>query len=208
MFPTTVWTLVRDAGDRDPAALEAFAAGYRRPVLDFLRARGAAPEDAEDLCQEVFLRILKGGVLAKADRERGRFRALLGTVTMNVLRDRWRKRRPDATSAEIEAASPEPDFDRIWALHLVERALDRLREEAPKDHAVLQAHLDEVPQDRKKLWNARRKLGALVRREVALLCRSHEEIEEELKVLAPWLAPAPPPHPEEKRERPAANHEP
>ena len=187
MFPPTVWTVVRRAGANDPEAMDRVAEAYRQPVLDFLRAHGAPAQDADDLCQDVFVRVLKGGVLAKADRSRGRFRALLGTVTINVLRDRWRRRRPAPTAGEIESAAPEPDFDRIWALHLVERALRQLEAGEPESHAVLAAHLDGAAQPRKRLWRARRKLASLVRREVALTCRSHEEVEEELAVLAPWL---------------------
>jgi RNA polymerase sigma factor (sigma-70 family) len=188
VFPTTVWELVHDAGALEPLALDRFAEGYRVPVVEFLRGRGAPPQDCEDLCHEVFLRLLKGGVLAKADPQRGRFRALLCTVTMNVLVD-WLRRRPKPVAELADPEAPAPDFDRIWALHLVERALERLRAEAPTYYEDLRAHLDEQEVDRNRLWIARRKLSALVRHEIAMTCRSPNEIEDERLLLAPYLLP-------------------
>lgn len=186
MFPTTVWDLVRDAGASKPLALDRFAEGYRAPVVEFLRGRGAPPQECEDLCHEVFVRLLKGGVLAKADPQRGRFRSLLCTVTMHVLVD-WHRRRPKPQAALEDPEAPAEDFDRVWALHLVERAMERLRVEAPTYYEDLKRHLDEQPVDRNRLWIARRKLSALVRREIAMTCRSPAEIEEERNALAPYL---------------------
>jgi RNA polymerase sigma-70 factor (ECF subfamily) len=186
VFPTTVWDLVRDAGAFDPAALDRFADGYRTPVVEFLRGRGAPPQDCEDLCHEVFVRLLKGGVLAKADPQRGRFRSLLCTVTMHVLVD-WHRRRPKPASELADPEAPAPDFDRVWALHLVERAMERLRADAPTYYEDLRKHLDEQEVDRNRLWIARKKLSAFVRHEIALPCRSPEEIDEERLLLDPYL---------------------
>jgi DNA-directed RNA polymerase specialized sigma24 family protein len=92
VFPTTIWTTISQAGAHDRAALEDFAQRYRAPILAYLRGRGFSGNDAEDLCQEVFVRVLQSGVLAKADRSRGRFRSLLLTVTTRVVQDRRRRR--------------------------------------------------------------------------------------------------------------------
>jgi RNA polymerase sigma-70 factor (ECF subfamily) len=186
VFPTTVWDLVRDAGQKDPAALDRFAEGYRAPVVEFLRGRGAPPQECEDLCHEVFVRLLRGEVLAKADPERGRFRSLLCTVTMHVLVDSYR-RRPKPVAELEDPAAPVEDFDRAWALHLVERAMERLKAEAPTYYDDLRRHLDEEAVDRNRLWIARKKLSAFVRHEIAMTCRSPQEIEEERALLAPYL---------------------
>lgn len=186
MFPTTVWDLVRDAGAFEPGALDRFAQGYRAPVVEFLRGRGAPPQECEDLCHEVFIRLLKGGVLAKADPQRGRFRSLLCSVTLHVLVD-WHRRRPKPVVELADPEAPAPDFDRVWALHLVEKAMERLRVEAPTYYDDLIRHLDEQHVDRNRLWIARRKLSAFVRHEIAMTCRSPAEIEEERKALAPYL---------------------
>ena len=187
--------MIREAGDADPAALEGFARSYREPVLDAIRRGGVAGEDAEDLCQEVFLRVLQGGVLSKADRERGRFRSLLSTVTRRCVLDRLRRRRPEAplpedagepADTEAEAAA-QAEFDRDWVWHLTTRALERLRESGSPYHAVLERHLAGQPQDRNRLWIARGKLAALVRAEIAATCAGPGDYEQELAHLAPYL---------------------
>jgi hypothetical protein len=107
-------------------------------------------------------------VLAKADRDRGTFRSLLCTVTIRVIQD-WRRRHPELPSTNDEPVAPAPDFDRAWAVHLTERALGALKEVSPRAYEVVLGHLAGVKQDRNKLWIARRKLVALIRREVAVL---------------------------------------
>lgn len=188
MFPTTVWDLVRGAGERDPEALERFARDYRPPVLEYVRRR-VPGADADDLCQDVFVRLLAGGVLARADARKGSFRSLLRTITRRVILD-WHRKRRRHPRFDAEPAAPEPDFDRAWAVHLTERALARLARESEGYHRVLQHHLAGEKQDRGKLWIARGKLKALIRHEIALTCRSPEEIEEEYALLAPYLRPA------------------
>ena len=190
MFPTTIWTRILEAGAQDPNALDDFARRYRPPVLAHVRSRGFAGQDADDLCQEVFLRVIQGGVLAKADRNRGRFRSLLRAVTTRTLQDRLRRRR-DVSALELEPAAEETDdgFDREWAWHLTERALERLEAQGSPYHAVLRGHLKGEAQDRNKLWIARRKLTECIRREVAETCLSQEDFEAELAYLAPFLRP-------------------
>ncbi len=135
------------------------------------------------------MRVLQGGVLAKADRTRGRFRSLLLSVTMHVIQDHRRKRR-EAPAANVEPpAASDPEFDRAWAWHLTERALGHLREQDSPYHAVLQEHLEGRPQDRQRLWIARRKLSALIRREVAFTCATRAEFEAEMAYLARYLRP-------------------
>lgn len=190
MFPTTVWTDIVRAGARDRDALEAFARRYREPVLEFIRRRGLTDAEAEDACQDALLRILKGDVLARADAGRGRFRALVLTVVQRTLIDRARRdARSPAVPLEQEPASGErdPDFDRVWVLHLAERALQALREEGSGYHDVLRGHLAGEPQDRQRLWLARKKLIAKIRHEVALTCASHEEFEDEVAYLSRYL---------------------
>lgn len=125
-------------------------------------------------------------MLRKADPQRGRFRSLLCTVTMNVLVDSYR-RRPKPAAELADPAAPAPDFDRAWALHLVERAMERLQAENPTYYEDLRRHLDEQDVERNRLWIARKKLAAFVRHEIAMTCRSPEEIEEERALLAPYL---------------------
>ena len=189
VFPTTVWDVVRAAGEQQPAALERLASDYRAPVLSFIRSRGIAAASAEDLCQDVFVRVLAGGVLAKADAAKGRFRSLLCTVTVRVIQD-WGRRQRELPVAELDPQAPAPDFDRVWVLHLTERALRRLKRGSARYYEVLRRHLNGEPQDRNKLWIARRKLVRLIRREIALTCRSSAETEQEIAALSRYLRPA------------------
>jgi len=188
VFPTTVWDDIEAAGDNDPAALERLAQQYRAAIVAFIRSRGIEASLAEDLCHDVFARLIAGNVLAKADAARGRFRSLLCTVTIRVIQD-WSRKRSDIPSAELDPAALEPDFDRVWMLHLVERAFERLKEASPRSYDVLRGHLSGQEPDRNKLWIARGKLVSLIRREISATCRSRQEIEEEVRWLSPYLRP-------------------
>ena len=90
MFPGTVWTTIRRAGEDDREALERFASAYRPPVLRFLQRRGFSSTDAEDLCQEVFLRLIRGRVLSRAESEPNavHYGPEAGTITLVVFRER------------------------------------------------------------------------------------------------------------------------
>ena len=187
MFPTTVWTTIRKAGESDREALEHFARSYREPVLRYIQGRGFAGE-ADDLCQQVFLRVLSGGMLARADAGRGRFRSLVLSVATHVIGD-WLRKRRDQPLEDLEPVERDADFDHAWALYLAERAMVRLREKGSPYHGVLVGHLDGRPQDRNKLWIARRKLAALVRDEIAQTCSSPEVFEDELAYLSQYLQP-------------------
>jgi DNA-directed RNA polymerase specialized sigma24 family protein len=188
VFQTTVWDVVHLAGARDPDALRRIGEDYRAPILDFIRSRGVAREQAEDLCHDVFVRLLTGEVLTKADAHKGRFRALLCTVTIRVMQD-WSRRRRDFPFADLDPVAPEAGFDRLWVLHLVERAFRQLKATSPRSYDVLRSHLREQAPDRNKLWIARRKLASLIRREIVITCRSSEEAEAEIAWLSPYLRP-------------------
>jgi RNA polymerase sigma factor (sigma-70 family) len=186
VFPTTIWTTIHQAGAQDSVALADVAERYRQPVLEFIHRRGYRGHDAEDLCHDVFLRVLKGGVLAKADRDRGRFRSLLLSVTVHVIQDHLRKRREKPVE-DLEPPQRDTEFDEGWALHLTERALQRLHEQGSPYYQVLEGHLAGQRQDRNKLWIARRKLASLIRQEVAFTCATRADYEAELAYLSQYL---------------------
>jgi RNA polymerase sigma-70 factor (ECF subfamily) len=146
-FPNTQWTVVLDAGGRDPqaarTALEALARSYWRPVYAFIRARwGAEAEESKDLTQGFFVRLLDGTLLERASPERGRFRgfvkAALHCFLVNEKRDRERlKRGGDRSFVPLDGAAPSiaggrtPDqvLDEEWKKQLLARAADRLKSE-------------------------------------------------------------------------------
>lgn len=185
--------MIRRAGESDRDALERFARSYERPVRAYVMKRGFTGADADDVCQDVFVRLLQGRSLERAEPARGRFRSFLLAIVVHVIQDRLRRRRPEespASPASEPAAPPEadPDFDREWALELFTRAFERLRETQPAPYEVLRAHLAGEPQDRQKLWIARGRFAARLRHEIALTCSSAEDLAEEIAHFGPLLA--------------------
>lgn len=145
-FPTTRWTLIRQAGVASPEsrqALESLCQQYAGPVLGFVRYRVSSPEKAEDIAQGFFARLLEQGLLDRADSERGRFRTFLLHALRNYMADMHdfdnaQKRGGDkqvvslAASGVLEpadAATPEQQFDKQWVRTLLEHALTRLEQE-------------------------------------------------------------------------------
>ena len=95
-------------GDRD--AFEAIVQQYHGKIYGYLRSRLLEPSDAEDLCQEVFLRCYQGKVRFDSSAMIGPW--LIG-VARNVLREHIRKmqRRQEVAwtelCLEIDASRPE-----------------------------------------------------------------------------------------------------
>ncbi len=62
-FATTHWSVVLAAGQQDTpqatVALETLCRTYWYPLYVYIRRRGYGPEDAQDLTQEFFARLLK-----------------------------------------------------------------------------------------------------------------------------------------------------
>src|SRR5271166_2724955 len=96
-FPTTCWSRVVAAGDRAaPGALEALAglcAAYWYPLYAFIRRKGRGPEEALDLTQDYFTRLLERGTVAAADAGKGRFRSFLLADCTRFLADRHERDR-------------------------------------------------------------------------------------------------------------------
>ena len=59
------------------AAMAELCRNYWYPLYAFIRRRGHSAEEAEDLTQEFFARLLAKEFLAGVDREKGRFRTFL-----------------------------------------------------------------------------------------------------------------------------------
>ena len=151
-FATTRWSLVLDAGaeltPRGRAALATLCELYWYPLYAYLRRRGQTAEDAQDLTQGFFARLLEKQALNVVDPSRGRFRSfLLASLDHYVSnqrdRDHAQKRGGSTPPISLDIAmaedlytrepadpwTPEKIFDRNWALALLGRVLARLREE-------------------------------------------------------------------------------
>ena len=151
-FPTTHWSRIAEARDlAAPGAREALASlcrSYWYPLYLFIRRQGYAADEASDLVQDYFVRLLDGPVLGYADRTKGRFRTFLIADCTRFLshqraRARAQKRGGDRQIISIDAGeadarylrepghdlTPERLFLRAWAMTLLEAVLARLREE-------------------------------------------------------------------------------
>ena len=88
-FPSTRWSLVLAAGDSTSEAarqaLDSLCRTSWLPVYSFVRWRTPNIDDAREMTQEFFTRLLDGRLLAAADPARGRFRSLLLTAVRNFL---------------------------------------------------------------------------------------------------------------------------
>ena len=150
-FPTTQWSLVVAAGDPQRAearsALVSLCENYWYPLYAYVRRRGYPPDQAQDLTQAFFTRVLEGRYLGRAEPEKGRFRAFLLTSMKFFLadeadRDRAQKRGGgNVLSLEISSGearyqrepahedTPERIYEQRWALSVLDRVLERLRNE-------------------------------------------------------------------------------
>jgi RNA polymerase sigma factor (sigma-70 family) len=151
-FPTTLWTVVLRAGQDEPAqaraALTQLCQAYWYPLYSFVRRRGSAPHDAQDLTQAFFAHLLEKRGLQRVDPELGRFRTFLLASLKNFLANDWDRAHAgkrgggkiiislDETGAEsryqlepTHDMTPERHFERQWAITLLDQVLDGLRVE-------------------------------------------------------------------------------
>src|SRR2546430_6826721 len=89
-FQSTHWTLVLRARQSDPTetarkALSDFCEAYWPPLYSFVRRRGHASPEAQDLVQGFFAHLLEENTLSRADQEKGRLRTFLLGSLQNFL---------------------------------------------------------------------------------------------------------------------------
>jgi DNA-directed RNA polymerase specialized sigma24 family protein len=164
-FVTTRWSVVLRAGASDTThaddALTRLYQTYWYPLYAYVRGRGYNREDAEDLTQGFFAKLLEKKWLLAADRAKGRFRSFLLTALKCFLADEWDKRQAqkrgggqallpltfDTGEARLNqepqvTMTPEESFERRWVLTLLEEVMQRLRKEyAGEGNAALFAAL-------------------------------------------------------------------
>jgi RNA polymerase sigma factor (sigma-70 family) len=150
-FPTTRWTLVVAAADPQRkearSALGSLCEGYWYPLYAYVRRRGYQADQAQDLTQDFFIRVLEGRYLDRADAEKGRFRSFFLTSLKFFVADeedrRRAKKRGGGAVLPLELSSgedryqrepaddetPERIFERRWALSVLNRVVERLRQE-------------------------------------------------------------------------------
>lgn len=146
-FPSTIWEAVQAAGDPDRPEhreqLNAFCKDYWKPVFAYIRASWRKPpEEAKDLTQAFFAKILEKGYLARVRPEGGSFRGYLKQALKHFLIDAGRSelvRKPVQPLFEIpadeldrvapaDAASADEVYDREWLASLLDAGLRELQE--------------------------------------------------------------------------------
>ena len=150
-FTTTHWSLVLEAQGDTPAAqraLEILCRTYWRPLYGFVRRHGLGREEAQDLVQEFFARLLEHRNLDTVRREKGRLRSyLLVSLKRFLATERHRasgvKRYEsgphipldellESEVADLELTetwSADRLYERHWALAVLEQVLGLLESE-------------------------------------------------------------------------------
>jgi DNA-directed RNA polymerase specialized sigma24 family protein len=152
-FQTTHWTLVLGARQTQSEisaqkALSNFCEAYWPPLYAFLRHRGHASPEAQDLVQGFFAHLLEQNTLSRADRDKGKLRTFLLGSLQNFLFNEYDrahalKRGGGHRIVSIDDHLPEAEasttntmhltdsvaYDLVWASTIVKRAWQHLQNE-------------------------------------------------------------------------------
>jgi RNA polymerase sigma factor (sigma-70 family) len=151
-FPPTRWSVViraRGQGREAGRALDELCGIYWPAVYTFLRRKGKSPADAEDLTQGFFAELLARGSLEEVAEDKGRLRTFLLKAATRHMINQYEKTRAtkrgggvsplslDFHSAETRfipepghQITPEREFEKQWALQLLDHALANVRIDA------------------------------------------------------------------------------
>lgn len=232
-FADTHWSVViaakQEGSIQAAEAMEKLCRTYWPPLYAYIRRQGHRPEEAEDLTQEFFARLLEKDYLQHLRHREGKFRSFLLTFVKRFLSDERdkagaRKRGGgrtivslDDTSAEERymsevknGLSPDEMFEHRWAQTIMERALNRLREEyvAGGKEALFEQLKDIQPGEhgessyaeiglrlglaegtvKSAVHRLRRRHRELLREEIAQTVARPEEIDEEIRNLLTVLS--------------------
>jgi RNA polymerase sigma factor (sigma-70 family) len=151
-FQTTHWSVVLAAGQAPSgeahAALEKLCRAYWYPLYAFVRREGHSADEAQDLTQAFFARLLERRDFEHAQKERGRLRSFLLVSLKHFLVNEWQRARAqkrggdqvfvplDEILAEerfglepADSLTAERIYERRWALTILDQVFERLRAE-------------------------------------------------------------------------------
>ena len=221
-FDTTNWSVVFAAAEESSEALSHICATYWRPVCAYIAACGYRECDAEDLTQGFFHSLLSRKSLRQVDPGRGRFRSYLIGALKHFLADQRdrrlaMKRGGNGPTVALDEGclvrgtsppSPEEVFDRNWALAMLERVVERLRDEMVTEEQrtrlarLLPCVTGESERGYEELGQAlqmtpgavriavhrlRRRVGVLLREQIATTVTG-EEVDDEIRFLIAALS--------------------
>jgi RNA polymerase sigma-70 factor (ECF subfamily) len=151
-FATTHWSVVlaakAGAASDGAAALERLCQTYWQPLYSYIRREGHDANEAQDLTQEFFARLLARDYLKSVRPQKGKFRSFLLAYLKNFLSEQRRRNGAQKRGGGCEIVSfnepwgetgylrepvddltPDQVFERRWAQTVLQSALDRLRRE-------------------------------------------------------------------------------
>ncbi|MGI6421336.1 MAG: RNA polymerase sigma factor [Syntrophomonadaceae bacterium] len=119
------------AKEGDKKAIEKICLSTWEPLYRFIYYKVQNQEEAEDITQETYVRslnYLQNNIIQED------FLAFMKTVSLNIIRDRWRKKKRGGVFVDLEAISPEDTAGRdqqneIAQRLLLESALAQLKQE-------------------------------------------------------------------------------
>ncbi len=230
---TTQWSQVlaaRDGSDTEArAALESLCQTYWQPLYAYIRHHGSSPDEAMDLTQGFFTELMEKDLLANVDPSKGRFRSFLLASLRHFLaherrRDRTLKRggRTRVLSLATDVAeefyegepasrTPEEVFEEGWALTVLDRAMDRLRDQSnaygdPNQFELLRQYLTSAePQApynqvahalgmnegavRTAVHRLRKRFGQCLRTEISEIVADPDDVDDEIRHLLEVVKP-------------------
>lgn len=151
-FSTTHWSVVllagREGSPETAAALEKLCRTYWPPICAFARRKGWGEEDAKDLTQQFFARLLERKDFSGLDAGKGKFRTFLLAAFTHFLANEYDRGRalkrgggqeifsldqfpPEhwEGASPAEEISPGAVYDLGWATTILKTALRQLKEE-------------------------------------------------------------------------------
>ncbi|MHC5172962.1 MAG: RNA polymerase sigma factor [Planctomycetota bacterium] len=215
-FATTHWSLV-DAAKPDEAsrthvreALEELCRAYWYPLYAFVRSRGYSADDAQDLTQAFFARIIETGGFVSADRKRGRFRSYLLGAMKHFLANEWHRAQTQKRGGQVQfiewdafdlearyagvskqSDNPEHLFDYEWALETISVALKTLREETGEDELSREEIMSKLNMTegavKVAVHRLRQRYRKLLRTVIAETVSNEEDLNDEIRYLVTVL---------------------
>jgi RNA polymerase sigma factor (sigma-70 family) len=162
--------MVRRCVAGDSLAWEDIVRLYSRRIYNICYRFAGSPTDAEDLTQDVFIRLYR--TLSSFDGERASFNTWITTVTRNLLVDHFRKTRNDRVTDSMDSAPGDDEDARSLS--------DRLADGGPSPDAQIERR-----ETREQIQAALLKLSPELREAVILRDlqdMDYKEIAQALKV--------------------------
>lgn len=95
---------LKKAREGDLKSIEEICSETWKPLYRYIYCKVQNRVEAEDIVQEAYVKALSHKM--KASLEANKYISFLKTVSLNILRDRWRKKKRRGPSVNIEALSP------------------------------------------------------------------------------------------------------